>query len=426
MSEEFPMISTDPARPGGIVLPGSMARGGPRVGLSAHGKIDLFRGLLSWLVVACHGFATAYAIHPTAGSSLTAEQHALLDHTVNAGFVWVMGFFVLSGYCIHLSVDRKLSIPVFPLRGYLVARLTRILPLYYAALAFAVIATPWISMGRAGTVSEGFDIRALLAQVFLVQNLADCYGTFTPSWSLTNEVFYYLLYGVLASVFGGRRGWPFLIGLGLCLAIGGAFQVTYLAGFKSPLVLKTGLLFGLGFNWFLGVGISVWRDRIRQSPTILAVARTWPLILIASFAGYHRGLTIQFAYVCSGIAFALLMIRLVAVPEPAGGIVEPPWMTRLVGFAGLSSYPTYLFHNSFMWVLATAIVRRGLVNDWVTLWGILVGSSLLMGGLLGWFAERPIMRWRQKLLARTDRGPSARRVVGGPGLVSARLRRESA
>jgi peptidoglycan/LPS O-acetylase OafA/YrhL len=191
-------------------------------------------------------------------------------------------------------------------------------------------------------------------------------------------------------------------------------------------VLKTGLLFGLGFNWFLGVGIAVWRDRIRRSPTLLALARSWPLVLAASFVGYHRGLTIQFAYVCSGIAFALLMIRMVAAPVPSGGLVEPPWITRMAGFAGLSSYPTYLFHNPFMWVIATAIVRRDLVDHWTTLWGILVVSSLLMGGLLGWFAERPIMRWRGDFLARSDRRSSAGRIVAGPGFARARLGRESA
>src|SRR5258708_2852601 len=105
MSEEVLMITTDQARTPGIDPPGGGPGEASRIGLSAHGRIDLLRGLLSWLVVVCHGFATAYAIHPTAGRSLTAGQHALLDHTVNAGFVWVMGFFVLSGYCIHLSVD---------------------------------------------------------------------------------------------------------------------------------------------------------------------------------------------------------------------------------------------------------------------------------------------------------------------------------
>lgn len=370
---------------------------GPAIGLSVHGKIDLCRGLLSWLVVLCHAFQVATTIHPSAATSLTPSQYALLDHTVNAGFVWVMGFFVLSGYCIHQAVARRLSAPTLSLKLYLAARLSRILPLYYLALGFAVIAEPWL------TASDGLDVSGLVGQIFLVQNLTHQFGSFTPSWSLTNEVFYYLLYGVLAATVGRHKGWPFWIGMGLCLLVGSVLQLAYLNEYRSPFVLKTGMLFGLGFNWFLGVGVAVYREEIRRSPIALALARAWPLVLALGIAGYHQGLPIQTAYLGGGLAFALLLIRIVAVPGREGGIIEPPWATRFVHFAGLSSYPTYLFHFTFMWLLAKAMIRWNLVASWVSMMGLLVASSLAFGAVLGWYAERPIMRWRAGFLARLER-----------------------
>lgn len=385
---------------GGAASPPVGGTGGPRVGLSAVGKIDLCRGLFAWLVVVCHSFTMAYTVHPDAARLLSPREFAILDHTVGAGFVWVMGFFVISGYCIHQSVARLMAGPGFSLRDYLVARMTRILPLYFAALAFAVAVEPWIWTTRVGTPYGGLDATGLVAQVFLVQTLVHCFGSFTPSWSLTNEAFYYVLYGVLAASSAGRKARPFAIGLALCVALGGAFQAAYLAGFRSPFVLRVGLLFGLGLNWFLGVGVAVGRDRLRRSPAALAVARAWPLVLAASFAGYHWGLTIQFAYLCSGVAFALLLIRIVAVPEPEGGVAEPPWASRLVRFAGLTSYPTYLFHFTLMWFLATVIRRQDPSGSWQEMWGVLAVTSLILGAALGWYAERPVMRWRAGVLAR--------------------------
>jgi peptidoglycan/LPS O-acetylase OafA/YrhL len=383
-------------------------------GLTVHGKIDLWRGALAWLVVVCHAFSVATSVHPSA-RSLSVSQYALLDHTINAGFVWVMGFFVLSGYCIHQAVARRLSGPSFPLGAYLAARLTRILPLYYIALAFAVLVEPLIATTRVGFDYERLDLAGLLNQVFLVQNLTHHYGSFTPSWSLTNEVAYYLIYGLLASAVGRRRGWPLGVGLGLCLVVGGSLQTAYLLGYRSPAVLKTGLLFGLGVNWFLGVGVAVYREEIGRSHVALGVARAWPVVLGLAFAGYHLGMPIQFAYVVGGLAFALLLVRVVATPGPADGVVEPAWATKLVGLAGLSSYPTYLFHFPLMWLLAAGMMRWDLAKDWVTMMGVLVAASLAVGLVLGLCLERPIMKWRAGVLAGLEGASRPPRLVAASG-----------
>jgi peptidoglycan/LPS O-acetylase OafA/YrhL len=409
LSRGCPAVSPASTRRVGLVK----APGVPKFGLTAHGKIDLGRGLLAWLVVLCHASSTARAVHPSA-RSMTAWEYALLDHTVNAGFVWVMGFFVLSGYCIHLAVERRLAAPAFPLKLYLAARFSRILPVYYLALAFAVIAEPFISIIRTGAPYGGLDVSGLVEQLFLVQNLTHHLGSFTPSWSLTNEVFYYLLYGVLAATMGRHRSRPLLVGLGLCVVIGGLLQLAYSSGYRATPILKVGLLFGLGFNWFLGVGVAVFREEIGRSRLALAASRSWPIVLGSAFAVYHWGLPIQTAYLVGGVGFALLLARVVATPGPESGVVEPAWATRLVRFAGLSSYPTYLFHFTFMWLLAEAMDRWNLVGHWSTMMGVLVVSSLALGGLLGWYLERPIMRWRSGFLARLEAVESSTRLVSVP------------
>ena len=371
-----------------------------RRGLTAFGQIDLCRGLFSILVVLCHGFTAAWSMDRGASNTISTAAHDWLLDSVGAGFYWVMGFFVLSGYCIHQSVDRQIADGRFDLRRYLIARATRILPLYYLALAFAIGAEAIGSTIRVGA-SDALDDRAvLLAQAFVVQNLGRCYPGFVASWSITNESIYYLLYGLLAAWAAGQRAIPVRVGLATCLLVGATLQIVYLAGYQAAWVIRVGLLFGLGINWFLGVLVAVERDRIRRSAWVQGFARLWPVVLGSAVVGYHFGLPIQGAYMVSGVAFTGLMIRMTASGRSEVAVEEPGWATAAVGFLGLMSYPTYLFHAPWQSLATVLLPWMGWDADWRITWMVLTASSLALGAAIGWCVERPIMRWRGDLLAR--------------------------
>src|SRR3954453_10824764 len=76
----------------------------PEVGGSLIRKVDVCRGLFAFLVVAAHAYDVCWVIHPEAVASMPGPVRHLLHFTLQAGFYWVMGFFVISGYCIQLSV----------------------------------------------------------------------------------------------------------------------------------------------------------------------------------------------------------------------------------------------------------------------------------------------------------------------------------
>ncbi len=399
-------IGTDPMTMTTALRPGPDSPTGPS-GLSLHTRIDLCRGIFAALVVLCHAFTAAWAMDPDAPATISGDAYLWLLHTLGAGFYWVMGFFVLSGYCIHQSVDRQLARGQFRLGGYLVARLTRILPLYYAALIFAIAVEALVSTVRDGASDALDDRTMLLGQLFAVHNLIRCYPGFVASWSITNEVLYYVLFGLLASfAAGGRRDRPVRLGLAVCLAVGVGNQVVYAMGYKGPLVLRSGLLFGLGTIWFLGAWVSSARIWLDDRPAVRRLAGFWPIVLVGGVVGYHRGLPIQGAYVASGLAFTLMMIRMTTgrgAIEPAS---EPRWAVASGRFLGLASYPTYLFHAPFLVLMSTAMTRTGWSGDWRINWAGLTGASLALGAALGWFAERPLMHWRSSFLARSGLGRS--------------------
>ena len=111
---------------------------------------------------------------------------------------------------------------------------------------------------------QGVNLNRLVAQLFIVQNLTQTYGSFAPSWSITNEMFYYLFYGavVYAAVRRGIR--PTLLGMSLCLVLALILDWVYFSGYRTGYVRSPGLLFGLGIIWFQGALVAEYRERAQH------------------------------------------------------------------------------------------------------------------------------------------------------------------
>jgi hypothetical protein len=273
-TEEGIMSGTSEAFAGVGPPPGG-ARPHPRpVRLSIHARIDVCRGLFAYFVVIAHALEVSWGVHPVEVEKVPVPVRHWLACTVGSGIYWVMGFFVISGYCIHLSVARLRDDGRFPLRVYLWARLTRILPLYYAALAFTLLVEWLIAPARPLCWEDGRDGPTLLAQAFVVQQMGRTYGAFAASWSITNEVFYYGLYGLLCTLAAGRGDRPMRAGLALCLAVAAVTQGLYATVARTPTILGLGMLFGLGINWFLGVLLAEHGPALARSRRAAALARS--------------------------------------------------------------------------------------------------------------------------------------------------------
>jgi len=369
--------------------------------LSSNEKIDICRGLFAFLVVGAHAVDISWVIHPEVPGRFPGWLHNFLLYVVAAGVYWVIGFFAISGYCIQLSVERQIKGNAFPLRHYLLARLSRIAPLYYLALLLAVVVERLVATARPSCWPQGVNVNGLIAQLFIIQNFAWTYGSFAPSWSITNEMFYYLFYGVVVCValrFGIR---PTSMGMSLCLVLALILDWVYFFEYRTGYVLSPGLLFGLGIIWFQGALVAEYREWLRHSQAARMASALWPLVLILAMAmWYSQGIHLQVVYLVLGVAFTLMLMRFV-VTEPRR--VKPTDRGRagaLIRLLGLASYPTYLFHGPIVMLTGSIILRWNLVSDWRLTWVILTSVGIGSGILLGHFAERPIMAWRAGYLKR--------------------------
>ena len=394
-------------------LPSAPADG---VGPSLIRKIDICRGLFAFLVVAAHAYDVCWVIHPDSLGALPWIVRYVLYFTLQAGFYWVMGFFVISCYCIQLSAGRLLGTGRFPLGIYLAARLTRIMPLYYAGLLFTLVVEGLVAPIRPNFYPDGLNPVGWISQLFFAQRLFQTFGSFAPSWTITYELFYYVFFGLLAAGAARHRASPSWLGMGLCVALGGVCQGLYAIGYKDWYTLNVGMMFGLGADWFLGALVAVHGPSLVRHRPIRALAAAWPVAFGSAVALRADGrCPLQAIYLVLGIAFALMILRFqaVAAREAAGPRPAPSRFSKVAEVMGLASYPTYLFHGPVMLLLATANARWGLISDWRATWSVLVGSGIGVGVALGWVAERPIMAWRADLLGRL-KGPSRPRPAAIP------------
>jgi peptidoglycan/LPS O-acetylase OafA/YrhL len=387
-----------------------------------HEKIDVCRGLFAYLVVAAHAFELSCTLDPRWGESLPEAVRRFLFYGSGSGVYYVMGFFVLSGYCIQGSVRRMASDDGFPLKTYMIARLTRILPLYYLALLFAaVVESAMVSWSVRPTVwRNGLSGQVLLCQTLLIQNFTQTFGSFAPSWSITNEVAYYVLFGLIAAVCAPLRLRSSIVGMGLCVGVGFALQLVYRAGFHHHAVLGTGLLFGLGSLWFLGALTAENRSGFRDAPRLRAVARAWPLALALSIGMWcSQHVHQEFVFLCAGGSFTLKIVHFIGQDalerdrDPNAPRREP---RRHAVFLGLTSYPTYLFHGPLLLAFGALLQESRIATPWWWVWPAASAFAIVGSAPLAFLVERPLMTWRAGFLKglKAETAPRAARRPESP------------
>jgi peptidoglycan/LPS O-acetylase OafA/YrhL len=129
-------------------------------------------------------------------SHLKWENSADFIKTIfGSGYVGVSFFFVLSGFVLSYSYQDKIASGEITFTKYMYLRFARLTPLHFATLI------PFIGLA---IYTEKFDPIILLANLSYLQSWiphSSAYFSFNaPSWSLSNEMFFYLCFFFLAVI----------------------------------------------------------------------------------------------------------------------------------------------------------------------------------------------------------------------------------
>lgn len=381
-------------------------------GASLLPGLELIRGLACLQVFASHIF-TVLMFHSRMQISSSYWKLAILDWSYES----VIVFFVLSGYVIALSQQRKQR----DFSSFMIARFCRLGPLYLAALA--------VSFGLEAYLYPPPAYKQLLGHLIFIQgsSFAPVFNTNTPLWSLGYEFYFYLIFA-----FTLGRSWKFLNISWFILGLWAA--ALSLVGFTAPSVLGyfQGIL-SMSPVWLLGVFLAH-RPFIRTSisqnlmffgmlplashsllflgsshsaahsliaglliaPLLCSAAQTQPVrprshplgwvvlfglysLFAASFLFNNQGPN-HHTEIVFALSVPLLLPFLVPLYHLALGREKPLFTPRVTDFSlrlGKMSYAIYIIHFPILFALGTMMINPLAL--------IIVGTVLVI--LVAWLLE---------------------------------------
>ncbi|WP_235030404.1 acyltransferase family protein [Nonomuraea solani] len=165
--------------------------------LSAHSRmawLDALRGLAAVAVLAEH--------------MLQAIMPSLRPYWCNLGIYGVMVFFLVSGYIIPVSLERRGD-----LRAFWISRAFRLYPLYVAVIGLTLALAWWIPVRDA----VPRDPSAVAAHATMLTDVVGVATVVDPMWTLSYEMVFYLVCAAMYAAGVHTRG-----GVAALLFAGGA------------------------------------------------------------------------------------------------------------------------------------------------------------------------------------------------------------
>jgi peptidoglycan/LPS O-acetylase OafA/YrhL len=324
-------------------------------------------------------------------AKLEASSHtlpvAIWTALTRLGHESVLIFFVLSGFLVGGKAWDQARSKTFSAGKYAIDRLVRIQIPLMGAIALTVIAY-W-------SVPNAHDSAQILGNFFSLQ------GVFVPVlngndalWTLSYEVWFYILGGAVAYI-AGRRGFSLVAAL---LILAGIFVFTRLNAFYL-------------FPWVAGAVAYQWRPT-KASVGWLSVGGLVALAGVVTFQltksttanpqGYPWGEPVSVILI--GLGLAVMLPHLYRLP------VRESWFTRSGTWLSSFSYSLYLIHLpvlSLVIVKDSTSVTAASMTNYVVAIGCVMLAAYLYSRIFEIHGKR-IKAWIYSLGRRPEpEGPSA-------------------
>jgi peptidoglycan/LPS O-acetylase OafA/YrhL len=362
--------------------------------------LDGLRGLAALFVVVNHVFLRAFPGYPVDHAPFWAAWFIY-------GRFAVVVFIVLSGFSLALSPARH-GWRLDRVSRFARRRARRILPPYWAALAFS-LAVAWLVVPPPGPGVP--DAKSVLVNGLLVQNLVGAPSPNRSFWSMAVEAQLYVVFPLLLVMVRRWGGTVMVVAVTLVVATVGILgpHIPRLDVFVIQSPPDLAALFAIGVASAGIVGASSAR---RSWPWAgLALAAAAPVLATISWQGSVWTLDHLFwADLALGPAIACLLAALATGhPAPLLRLLD----ARPIRHLGRSSYSLYLTHGPIVVVVYETIVadrvRQG-VPAFVVSLALAVPLTIVFARVFASVFEMPSSRWRptQVRLAETmdARGPA--------------------
>ncbi len=368
-------------------------------------RIDRLRGLLAIGVLLGHAIDLARL--STANPSGTLFSMAMATRPY-FGFICVVGFIVLSGYCIARSTLRS-----FALGEYIVKRVTRVYPLLIVAALLTGL-LEWVALDNPDRpfmwilARDGRDVKKFIAALLGFSGFKGPFGALAPAYTISFELLYYAIWGLAMKAAAGRSRRALLIAaaVGVLLMIfGGRLRESlgWFAGFVP--IVGIAVLPG----WLLGAALAVAERPLTRVARGIPTWATW-LVFVWVFAygvdafnlpiDVVTNVYVAFAYfTIMSVLFLTVVATWLAHPDPAPRASDA-WL-------GEMSYPLFLMHGPAIIGVQFALNTAGIHLTFAANLAILLAAAFVAAMVMVSVVERPVMAWRRGFRLRSTRTPAA-------------------
>jgi peptidoglycan/LPS O-acetylase OafA/YrhL len=430
------------------------ARPEDRAQPAAAGRAAAGGRRLAWLD-ALRGIAALCVVYAHFGTRVLPRVHTAVYNVFDPGLYGVLVFFLVSGYIVPASLERKGSV-----RTFWIGRLFRLFPIFVFAIAGVLLLH---DLGLASLRDANENVTAsVLSHLFMLNELLGQTNVIVVLWTLSYEmVFYVLLTALFTAGLHKRSGWlaaTFAVG---ALLLGGLLPTVWLSysslgltpvalagdvliiGGLAVAVVSRGLPRALG-AWLAAAAVLVLvAVNGRKSPyeglTILALMFTGTMLYRAEHGqiGRRRAVTVAVAVFTAAIVAGAWHIPAANPPNQAA-LLQREWvmsvalagLTFALGLAlrnlrvpsvlawlGLVSYSLYLLHPLLLDVYDSIPFVHGhhSVGFQLSVTGCFLAALLACCGLTYYLVEAPMQRLGRRVAARLDARLGPDRPEGSEG-----------
>lgn len=323
-------------------------------------------------------------------SSDDARVRAGFDLLARQGYCGVGFFYILSGFIIAHAYGARLTSGEIGKGAYLWRRMTRILPLHWLVIALCLC---WI-VGVKGEVPSA---SVLLPNLLLLHSwfpqMPVHFSLNGPSWSLSDEMFFYAMFPLLIGVRPARLiGWAIGGGVAILTAAtavslsGGGYSPTIeWAFYVNPLTRLLEFIIGIILYRAYRAGVGKgWATTRAEVALLLAVPGTMMLVAWAQ-------VPLAFRY---QLAFLPVMTASVLIFAHGQGAVSRWLRHPLLVLLGHASFALYLTHRPVV-IAAGALAGRGTLYDLLLMLALMalciVASVVVYRGF-----EQPVQAWLRR------------------------------
>ena len=307
------------------------------------------------------------------------------DLLARQGYCGVGFFYILSGFIIAHAYGARLAAGKIARGAYLWRRLTRILPLHWLMTALFLC---WLAGVKGDVPPAPVVIANLLLLHSWFPQMPVHFSLNGPSWSLSNELFFYATFPLLIAIRPGRLVALALAGASLILAAAVALSGSgyspalewafYVNPVTRLLEFVTGIIL---YRAYRANGGRRWATTRCEVALLLAVPALMMLVASAQ-------VPLIFRY---QLVFLPVMAASVLVFAHGGGAVSR-WLRRpLPVLLGQASFALYLTHRPVV-TAAEGLSGRGTASDLLLMCALMVlciiGSVIAYRGF-----EQPVQAW---------------------------------